>query len=345
MTGIRMTHHFAQALLESAARRGLDPEALTRGRTLGADELWGGQDFFHFLTRIGGHLKDEFFGMASHPCPVGSSQLGIELLVLSEDLSDALDRGCRFYGLVSPGLRLRLIQGGEMAIFEVVPADPSCDEHHFLVEWHLLRWFMLAQWLIGEEIHLERVDFPHPMQTALADYIEVFGHGCRFSQPTARFFFSSHYLGRKVIRQLSQIEGDWASRRAVEFTEPDIYRAWRELLKAALRARMARMNPIPTMEELAEEFGVCGQTLRRRLKAERTSYRKLKAEARREMVLEGIRNQELTLGQISLMAGFAETNGLVRAMKAWTGLTPSQYRKTAMPPAPDEERPSAESVH
>jgi AraC-like DNA-binding protein len=340
-----MTHHFAQALLESAARRGLDPHKLTDGRRPAGGELWNGQDFFNLLYRVGNALGDEFFGLASHPCPMGTSQFGIELLVLSEDLGDALDRGSRYYRLVSPGLKLKLIQGGEMAIFEITLADPSRDEGHFLIEWYMLRWFMLSQWLIGEEIHLERADFPHPMQAPLADYIEVFGHGCRFSQPTARFFFSSHYLGRKVIRQLSHIEDDWANRRVAEFAEPDIYRAWRELLKAALRARMARMNPMPTMEELAEEFGVCGQTLRRRLKAERTSYRKLKAEARREMVLEGIRNEELTLGQISLMAGFAETNGLVRAMKAWTGLTPSQYRKTAMPAASEEEQRSIGSVH
>lgn len=331
MTGNRMTHHFAQTLLDCAVRRGLDARLLTDGRALTGGELWQGQDFYNLLYRVGDALEDEYFGLASDPCPPGTAQLGIEMLVLGEDLADALQRSCRFYRLVSDGLRLRLIQGGETAIFEITLADPARDEGHFLVEWHMLRWYMLCQWLIGEEIALERVDFPHAMQTALADYTEVFGHNIRFSQPTARFFFSGHHLARKVIRRLSNIEGDWARRRAGAFAEPDIYRAWKELLKAALRARMARMNPIPTMEELAEEFGVCGQTLRRRLKAERTSYRKLKAEARREMVLEGIRNQELTLGQISLMAGFAETNGLVRAMKSWTGLTPSQYRKRAMP--------------
>jgi len=331
MTGHGMTHHFAELLLESAARRGLDRRMLTQGRVLATGERWSGQDFFTLLHRVGESLQDEFFGLASQPCPMGTSQLGIELLVLSEDLADALERSSRFYALVSQGLRLRLIHGGETAIFEISLADPSRDECHFLVEWHMLRWYMLCQWLIGEEIALERVDFPHPMQTALADYAEVFGHNCRFSQAGARFVFSGHYLGRKVIRRLSNVRGDWTQRRVAEFTAPDVHRAWKELLKAALRARMARMTPIPTMEELAEEFGVCGQTLRRRLKAERTSYRKLKAEARREMVLEGIRNEELTLGQISLMAGFAETNGLVRAMKSWTGLTPSQYRKRAMP--------------
>jgi AraC-like DNA-binding protein len=84
------------------------------------------------------------------------------------------------------------------------------------------------------------------------------------------------------------------------------------------------------MEELAHTFGVSGQTMRRGLKAEGTSYRQVKAEARREVVLNNIADTSLTLSEISVLAGFAETNGLVRAMKSWTGLSPSAYRQAAM---------------
>jgi AraC-like DNA-binding protein len=96
------------------------------------------------------------------------------------------------------------------------------------------------------------------------------------------------------------------------------------------------MASIPTMEELAKEFGVSGQTLRRGLKTEGTSYRQIKAEARREVVLSNISDTTLTLSQISVLAGFAETNGLVRAMKAWTGLSPSAFRRVAID-HPDSE--------
>jgi AraC-like DNA-binding protein len=83
------------------------------------------------------------------------------------------------------------------------------------------------------------------------------------------------------------------------------------------------------MEQFAQEFDMCGQTLRRRLRAEGSSYRQLKAEARHEVALDGISDNRITLSEVSLMAGFADTNGLTRAMKSWTGFSPSEYRKRA----------------
>jgi AraC-like DNA-binding protein len=54
--------------------------------------------------------------------------------------------------------------------------------------------------------------------------------------------------------------------------------------------------------------------------------------------MEQIGDERISLAQISLMAGFAETNGLARAMRSWTGFSPSQYRKitlrTAWTPRP-----------
>jgi AraC-like DNA-binding protein len=68
------------------------------------------------------------------------------------------------------------------------------------------------------------------------------------------------------------------------------------------------------------------QTLRRRLQAEWTSYRLVKEEVRREAALCWLARERLSIGEISNRAGFAEPNGLTRALKAWTGLSPSAYR-------------------
>ena len=38
---------------------------------------------------------------------------------------------------------------------------------------------------------------------------------------------------------------------------------------------------------------------------------------------------ELPIGEVSLRAGFAETNGLTRALKTWTGLSPLDVRRGA----------------
>jgi AraC-like DNA-binding protein len=174
--------------------------------------------------------------------------------------------------------------------------------------------------------------------------MQIFGAPCHFQQPVSRIRFPSRYLSKRIVRRPADLETTLSYSTAPNPVEAEsMPPTWRDGLKSILKKRLVRSTTMPTLEELAEEFGVCSQTLRRRLRAENYSYRMLKAETRREIALDGMRDDRLTLAQISLMAGFAETNGLVRAMKSWTGLTPSQYRRIATDQAEGEgERAAVE---
>lgn len=326
MSAPGMIHHFAVTALESARQQRVDEQLLFHGQGLTTRGRWEGADLLRFLRALGTVLQDAFYGMAASPCPPDAAGLGLELMVLSESLGAALDRSCRFYALVTDGVQFRLVRHGETASIDIAVAETQRDPRHFLAEWHAVRWHRLSQWLIGEEIPLTRVEFMHSPQTVRSDYAQVFGENCQFQRASNRISFPVRYLERGIIRSVDDLKITRSSTCDL-FTPTDIHRTWRNLLRSALRARLSRMAAIPTMEELAEEFGVSSQTLRRRLKDENSSYRKLKAEARREVVLDTISDDNLTLSQISLLAGFAETNGLVRAMKSWTGLSPSQFRK------------------
>jgi AraC-like DNA-binding protein len=287
------------------------------------------------MRLIGKELDDAFFGLAKSRCPANSSPFGVELMVLSDTLGEALDRYFRFYEVITDGLSLNLGVHGDSAEIEIIVADPMLDPRHFLPEWYTLRLRGLAQWLIGEEIPLVQVEFAHPRQLPASTYANVFGEQLAFDRPANRFAFPSRYLNRRIVRDVKELVSIWSGEYDVD-NPPHLHRTWSNRLKSSLRARLYRMAPIPTMEELAREFGVSSQTLRRGLKAEGTSYRQIKAEARREVVLNNISDTSLTLSQISVLAGFAEANGLVRAMKSWTGLSPSAFRRVAIDGSDDE---------
>jgi AraC-like DNA-binding protein len=157
----------------------------------------------------------------------------------------------------------------------------------------------------------------------------VFGAHVAFDQHANRFTFPSRYLKRQVVRDLRELSVLSSGEYGPEHPTP-LHRTWSSMVKSALRGRLYRLAPMPTMEELAGKFEVSSQTLRRGLRTEGTSYRQIKWEARREVVLNNISDTSLTLSQISLLAGFAETNGLVRAMKSWSGLSPSAFRRVAL---------------
>ena len=328
-----LMHHFTAALLESASRNGLAPTlplSLSTGR-------WNGADFVKAMHDVGHTLEDAFFGLARSRCPIGATRFGMEMMLLSGTLGEALDRYGRFYAVVTDGLSLNLeVQGATAQLIIDVPA-PANDPRFFLSEWYAARLLSLAHWLIGQEIPQIEVEFAHRRQLAPGAYTAALGGKVHFDRPADRLVFPSRYLLRPVIRDIRDLKAlalndfDPEHRRAVS-------RSWSSLLKSSLRASLRSDAVLPTMEDLAREFGVCSQTLRRGLKAEGVSYREVKAEARQEVVLSKISDTSLTLGEISILAGFAENNGLVRAMRSWNGFSLTELRRSALKEADEPAR-------
>ncbi|MDB5583559.1 MAG: AraC family transcriptional regulator [Bradyrhizobium sp.] len=322
-----MTDHLAAALLKSAEQNAIDLHLPSSDCVAG--EPWNGHDLLRFLRTVRQQTQDDFCGLASHPCPVEASLFATEVAVRSETLGEALRLAFRLYAMLSPGVQFMLVEEGANVAIEIVPHDPGRDGSHFLVEWYAVSWYKLAQWLVGEEVPLESAEFPHARQAKPSEYAQVFGVTCRFRRPVGRIVFSRRFLSRRIVRSPDDIDRLRASADFDLAATGDMERSWRGMLKTSLRARLVQSRPLPTMEQFAQEFDMCGQTLRRRLRAEGSSYRQLKAEARHEVALDGISDNRITLSEVSLMAGFADTNGLTRAMKSWTGFSPSEYRRRA----------------
>jgi AraC-like DNA-binding protein len=323
-----LIHHFATAALASAKHHAIDSSLLIGVRETMRKSQWNAEDLLRFTTVLRENLQDEFYGLASSRCPPGASHLSVELMLLSKNLGDALQRYCRFYEMATDGLKFELRDRQDLAHIDITAADSSRDEHHFLMEWQAIRWHKLAQWLIGENIPLISVEFMHSSHADPAEYAEAFGIECWFDRPCNRLSFPRDYLKRNVVRRMADFEAAKAKNHNL-LVSPEIHPSWRNLLTSSLCARLSKKLAMPTMEELAREFDICSQTLRRRLKEENCSYRQLKAEARRELILDSISNDNLSLSQVSLLAGFSDVNGLAKLTKAWAGLSPSQYRIVA----------------
>ncbi len=69
------------------------------------------------------------------------------------------------------------------------------------------------------------------------------------------------------------------------------------------------------------------RTLRRLLTNQGTSYQSLLNKCRRETAEDYLLHTKAGIGEITKACGFAETQSFARAFKAWTGQTPSAFRK------------------
>ncbi len=83
----------------------------------------------------------------------------------------------------------------------------------------------------------------------------------------------------------------------------------------------------PGIEQAAARLRVGSRTLRRRLAAEHTSYKKLVQQVRCQLAEEYLRESPLSIQEIADMLGYSDVANFRRAFIAWKGISPAQYRR------------------
>jgi len=86
---------------------------------------------------------------------------------------------------------------------------------------------------------------------------------------------------------------------------------------------------IPSIARLAVSAGLSSRTLQRQLAQEGTSFSELLEEVRREMALRHLESDGGSLDDVAAKLGYARQSTLTRAVRRWTGQTPSSVRKGA----------------
>lgn len=84
----------------------------------------------------------------------------------------------------------------------------------------------------------------------------------------------------------------------------------------------------PDIEDVAGRLCMTSRTLRRKLEAEGTSYSALLVSVRKALALDYLGTTSLSTEGIASTLGFSDAVGFRHAFKRWTGMTPSEYRRS-----------------
>ena len=84
---------------------------------------------------------------------------------------------------------------------------------------------------------------------------------------------------------------------------------------------------VPTIAYVAERLSMHVRTLQRRLADEQLVFRELLGECRRRRATEALLAGELSIAAIAARLGYSDAAHFARAFRAWTGHTPSSYRR------------------
>ncbi|MGA5132205.1 AraC family transcriptional regulator [Streptomyces olivoreticuli] len=329
-----ITVHHVKAALGGARRLGIDTVSLLNSARIPppvlADEgaRVTPEQFTLLIKEVRRVTGDEFLGLGRSPSRPGTFAMMCYACAGCRDLGAAMERGIRFYGLFPGGPDLALEHRPGEAVFTVRSDLRDIPESRFLAESLMVVWHRLAGWLIGRRIALRWAEFAHPAPPYAREYDLLFGCPVRFGAPRTRAGFDPCWLGAPVVRDEASLEAllrhapaGLLSRREYGTTVAEQVR--HSLARALREGRTVRL---PEVAHTAARLAVSPATLRRRLKDEGTSYRKLKDQVRREAAVRSLAEGREPIAELAARLGFSEDTAFHRAFRRWTGTTPGAYR-------------------
>jgi AraC-like DNA-binding protein len=288
---------------------------------------WTGRDFVEYVRRLRRATRDEHLGLGTSPCRLGTSDFMIELGARTVTLGDALDCWSRFMALTTSSVALTVEIQDVSAALTIHQAASLNDPEFALSDWLMIVLHKLPQFLLRCELPLQRAEFTHSMQGQYSDYTIMFGSECLFNLAKSRLIFNRSMLHKPIIATVAEARELIANKRGYFSRPVGIATTWSQSVKSILLSEMRHCGPLSSLEQIADSFEICGQTLRRRLRDEGTSYRKLKQDVRHEIALNVLAQKDATVAEASYAAGFADATALTRALKTTRGISSQQLRE------------------
>jgi AraC-like DNA-binding protein len=325
--------HYVKALLSCSQRKGHSIESLmfdtgiTSALLEQPDARVYGEQMSQLVKLTWDLLQDEFMGCTQHPCKQGVFALMARHALHYESLQAVLEQGIHFYNLFTDDIQMSLVCCGDLVELKADFKNPHLDPEHFYQEFWLVIWHRFASWIIGKKIPLIEVCFPYAKPVNFKELKDLFPCNHLFNRSELTFSFSADYLACSPVRTQHDLSRFLKYSPADLITIPGEEQSYKACIRSILLYQKSEVLLCPSFEQLAIDFNVSSQTLRRKLKNEGTSYPQIKEDIRRDLAIEKLCSQKLSVSEIARLLGFSEPRSFSRAFKQWTGLMPKIYLK------------------
>ncbi|MGO9932557.1 MAG: AraC family transcriptional regulator [Steroidobacteraceae bacterium] len=308
----------AKVLMRSV---GIDAESFSDGKA-GATY----RQMVHLIELAAAQLRCPDFGMRLAKRQSGGGMFGPLGLVMknSKTFGDALQYVSEHTYAHSLAARIWLRRSGkEKTLFAghdiLLKGMPNKSQ---AMEQILLAGHLSAMQITGGRARVRRVHFRHQPVSSLRVYRRYFGCEIRFAQNEDGVVFSDLDLKSPIV------DPDLAVyRRATSFIDAKFTRR-RPPLDAQVRGVI--MQCLGTArcrnERIAAELNLHPKTMQRMLKADGTSFQKIKDEVRRDLMLYYLTQTKLDFARLAERLGFTEQSVLTRYCNRWFSKPPTKLR-------------------
>jgi AraC-like DNA-binding protein len=267
---------------------------------------------------LGLHLGEEF----------GTEMLDVVGMLMSTapTLRAGLEELLRYSPLVTSLGRGELVEDGDEARVVLHMVEDISSILVYCVELSGAAFWNVARRLVKGEFRLRRLNIALPAPAWVDQYPQVFGEEVEFifSAPENSIVFDRTALELPMVRHtpgLYQRLQEQAARRLA--SRPQAESASASVLRLIDEHLGERLLDLATV---AGYMGLTPRTLQRRLKDEATSFQSLYDHRRQQIAQEQLQRDTDT-ESIAAMLGYSDPANFYRAFKAWTGVSPSEFRK------------------
>jgi AraC-like DNA-binding protein len=211
--------------------------------------------------------------------------------------------------------------------------DMPLDRHHSEAVLTLLS-FTLRDLTRGQVRFIE-VRFVHPRPEDTTEHQRIFDCPLAFEQPRNEIVIRREDLARPIFptnpELLERLE-QFAQELLDRLYAPD---TWADRVTHLIGQTLWRGEK-PTLDAVAYELAISPRHLQNKLKAEGTTYRRLRDRVRKEIAVDYLKRPDVAIYDIAFLLGFSEQSAFNHAFKRWTGDSPREYRNRGLSPVPLE---------
>lgn len=182
----------------------------------------------------------------------------------------------------------------------------------------------LCRWSVGELFAPIRVTMQREAAGDSDKFDDFFKVPVEFGVEENALYFSNNDLARPLLTTDSVVHArneeitiDYLSRVLDGDTVNEVYS---RILSGIYQHKVS-------IKLIAEEMNLSPRTLQRKLGLLNTSYESLFDDVRREMALQHLGRQHLSVKEISHLLSFSSASNFSRAFQRWVGVSPAVYRR------------------
>ncbi len=247
-------------------------------------------------------------------------------ILSSRSYRQAIDFALRYHALSTPLIDLSFREEPQRGVWTFAPiSHPSIDTQlsRFVIELNLSIIISLHRDVMGSNFVPEQIQLPFAAGRDSRIYRQMFGCPVLFRQRQTSLAFDIAWLVRE-----SPLGNEVAHLETVKLCD-ELMRRLQLQTGLAGKVRellLVRRLAVTSASAIARELHITERTMRRKLREEQTSFRKLVHELRMQMAAKYLRDTDLSMQEIAHAVGFSDDAAFRHAVRRWTTLAPLKFR-------------------